>query len=136
MYRERRLFPAVLRLPGRGFNEGSMTQTQAQRWRRQRGSALLLTLLLTLADAVALEMRRAPHADLTFLAETARATAALNGYRHGADSVSVQVEQLDGKTSILLERDAGVFFMRMVRSQPVAIRARATVPTGVDKAGL
>lgn len=142
-----------------------MKSNKTQWWRRERGSALLLTLLLTLAGAaiigltvdatsllwvrsnaqttanlvaaaVALEQERNPAANLDYLVETARATASLNGYAHGADSVAVHLEQLDGKTSVLVERDAGVYFLRMVRPQPVAIRARATVATGAIKAGL
>lgn len=161
----RRFAPAGPYRRGGGFNEGSMKKTQAHRWRRQRGSALLLTLLLTLAGAallgltvdatsllwarsnaqttadlaaaaVALELERSPAANLEFLSESARASAALNGYRHGSDSVSIQLERQDGKTSILVERDAGVFFMRMVRPHPVAIRARAAVQTGIRAEGL
>jgi hypothetical protein len=88
------------------------------------------------AATVALELQRSPGADLGYLVESARATAALNGYRHGSDSVSVRLERQDGKTAVLLDREAGIFFMRMIRTQPVAVRARATVETGVVRAGL
>lgn len=133
-----------------------MNITQTQRGRQQRGSALLLTILITLVGAVflglavdatallwvrshaqttanlvaatvALEQQHNPAAPLPFLVESARATAARNGFVHGVDSVAVHLEQLDGSTNILLERDAGVFFLRMIRPQPVAIRARASV---------
>ena len=142
-----------------------MSQTQPRRRYRQRGSALLLTLLLTLAGAailglsvdamsllwvrsnaqttanliaasISLELERNPSALEPYLVETARATAAWNGYRHGTDSVSVHLERREGKTAVLIERDSGVYFLRMIRPQPVAIRARATVGALAVKAGL
>lgn len=143
-----------------------MKQTRTQRWRREQGSALLLTLLLTLVGAalvgltvdaasllwarsnvqttanlaaasVDLEQKRNPSAPLPYLAETARASAAWNGYRHGHDSVAVHLEQTSGQTSVLVERVAGIFFLRMFRTQPVAIRARAPVAAEPPaKAGL
>ncbi len=79
------------------------------------------------AATVALEQQKNPATPLPFLVESARATAARNGFLHGTESVAVHLEQLDGSTNILLERDAGVFFLRMIRPQPVAIRARASV---------
>jgi hypothetical protein len=142
-----------------------VSETQARRQYRQRGSALLLTLLLTLvgaailgltvdgmsllwvrsnaqttanltAAAVGLELERNPAATDAYLVETARATATRNGYRHGADSVAIHLERQAGQTAVLVERDAGIFFLRMIRPQPVAIRARATVGTLAVKAGL
>ena len=133
-----------------------MKHTKAQRRRTERGSALLLTILLTLvgamflglgvdamslvwvrsnaqttanlaAAAVALEQQRYPAANPDYLLETARATAALNGYSHGVDAASVRLEQTDGKISILVERDADVYFLRAIRPQPVAVVARAGV---------
>jgi hypothetical protein len=132
---------------------------------RQRGSALLLMLLLTVvgalilglsvdalsllwvrsnaqttanltAAAISLEVERNPAATESYLVETARATASRNGYRHGADSVAIHLEQEAGKTAVLVERDTSIFFLRMIRPQPVAIRARATVETAAVKAGL
>lgn len=129
--------------------------TQARTRRQQRGSALLLTLLLTLAGAfllgftvdatsllwarsnaqttanlvagsVALELERQPAATLDYLTETARAAAVQNGVRHGIDSASVYLERREGRTEILIERQAGVYFLQVIRPQPVAIRARAT----------
>ncbi|MFN0104334.1 MAG: hypothetical protein ACKV2U_19885 [Bryobacteraceae bacterium] len=79
------------------------------------------------AASVAMELERNPSAPVPYLVETARATAALNGYRHGANSVAIHLEQREGKTAVLVERDTGVFFMRMIRPEPVAIRARAAV---------
>ena len=143
-----------------------MKHIEAQRGRRERGSALLLTLLLTLtgalilgltvdatsllwvrsnaqttanlvAAAVALEQQRNPAASQEYLVETARATAALNGYAHGVDSAAVHLELAEGKTSVLVEKDAGVYFLRVLRPQPVAVRARAGVEApGAVKAGL
>lgn len=141
-----------------------MKHLKARQWRRERGSALLLTLLLTLAGAamlgltvdatsllwvrsnaqttanlvaaaVQLESAKNPGAKLEYLVETARAVAALNGYPHGTDSVAVHLEQLDGKTSVLVERDAGIFFLRMIHPQPVAVRARAIVESMTVKVG-
>jgi hypothetical protein len=145
--------------------EGSMKNKQAQRWQRERGSALLLTLLLTLlgaailgltvdamsllwvrtnaqntanlaAAAVALEQERNPAITLDDLVAAARATAALNGFAHGNDSAAVHLERQDGKTSVLLERDAGIYFLKLIRPQPVAVRARAEVERAPLKAGL
>ena len=144
---------------------GEVSQTQARRRHRQRGSALLLTLFLTLAGAailgltvdamsllwvksnaqttanlvaasVALELERNPSVLEPYLVETARATAAWNGYRHGTDSVAIHLERQDGRTAVLIERDTGIYFLRMIRPQPVAIRARATVGSLPMKAGL
>lgn len=121
-----------------------------------RGSALLLTLLLTItgaailgltvdamalvwarsnaqttanltAAAVALEQERNPGVSEAFLVETARSAAAWNGYRHGKDSAAIHLERQEGRTEILVERDASVFFLLMIRPEPVAIRARAAV---------
>lgn len=137
-----------------------MTHSRAQRGRKERGSALLLTLLLTLAGAVilgltvdatallwvrsnaqttanlvaasvALEQQRNPAATQEYLVETARAAAALNGYAHGVDSAAVHLELAEGKTSVLVEKDAGVYFLGILRPQPVAVRARAVVETTV-----
>lgn len=143
-----------------------MKHTEAQRRRTERGSALLLTILLTLvgamflglavdamslvwvrsnaqttanlaAAAVALEQQRHPAATTDYLLETARATAALNGYTHGVDAASVRLEQTNGNVSILVERDAGVYFLRAIRPQPVAVAARAGVEAPApQKAGL
>lgn len=143
-----------------------MKHTEAQRRRTERGSALLLTILLTLvgamflglavdamslvwvrsnaqttanlvAAAVALEQQRHPAATTDYLLETARSTAALNGYTNGVDAASVRLEQTNGKVSILVERDAGVYFLRAIRPQPVAVAARAGVEAPApQKAGL
>ena len=86
-----------------------------------------------IAASVALELGRNPSALEPYLVETARATAAWNGYRHGTDSVAIHLE---GKTEVLVERESGVFFLRMIRPQPVAVRARATVGVLAVKAGL
>jgi hypothetical protein len=131
-----------------------MKLNKTQPWRRERGSALLLTLLLTLvggaflgltvdavsliwvrsnaqtsanlvAASLAVEKAQNPGASAPYLLESARATAAWNGYRHGVDSVSVQIEEHDGRTSVLLEKDAGIYFLRMFRREPIAVRARA-----------
>ena len=133
-----------------------MKHIKAQRGRRERGSALLLTLLLTLvgamflglavdamslvwvrsnaqttanlvAAAVAMEQQRNPAANPDYLLETARATAALNGFTHGEEAVAVQLERAEGKFGVLLEKDAGVYFLRAIRPQPVTVRARAGV---------
>lgn len=143
-----------------------MKNIEAQRGRKERGSALLLTILLTLvgalflglavdamalawvrsnaqttanlvAAAVSLEQQRNPAANSDYLLETARATAALNGYTHGMEAVAVQLERTEGKVGVLLEKDAGVYFLRAIRPQPVTVRARAGVemPAPV-KAGL
>jgi len=143
---------------------GEVAKTQARR-NRQKGSALLLTLLLTLAGAailgltvdamsllwvksnaqttanlvaasVVLELERNPSASEPYLVETARAAAAWNGYRHGTDSVAIHLVRQEGKTAVVVERDAGVFFLRAIRPQPVAIRARAAVGALAVKAGL
>ena len=142
-----------------------MSETQARRQYRQRGSALLLTLLLTLvgaailglsvdamsllwvrsnaqttanltAGAISLELERNPAAAESYLVETARAAASRNGYRHGTDSVAIRLEQQAGTTSVLIERDSSIFFLRMIRPQPVVIRGRATVRALTVKAGL
>ena len=89
-----------------------------------------------IADSIALELERNPSALDPYLLETARATAAWNGYRHGTDSVSVHLERQEAGRAVLIERDTGVFFLRMIRPQPVAIRARATVGALAVKAGL
>ncbi|HEU0123803.1 MAG TPA: hypothetical protein VFQ91_24945 [Bryobacteraceae bacterium] len=133
-----------------------MKQKKTQRRRRERGSALLLTLLLTLVGAallglsvdavsllwvrshaqttanlaaasVELEQKRNPTASSVFLAGTARASAAWNGYRHGQDSVAVYLDQSGGRASILVEREADIFFLRLFRTQPVVVRARAAI---------
>ena len=143
-----------------------MKHIEAQRGQRERGSALLLTLLLTLvgamflglavdamslvwvrsnaqttanlvAAAVALEQQRNPAANPDYLLETARATAALNGFTHGVEAVAVQLERSEGKVGVLLEKDAGVYFLRAIRPQPVTVRARAGVEMAAPvKAGL
>jgi uncharacterized membrane protein len=142
-----------------------MKTKQAQTGRRERGSALLLTLLLTLtgalilgltvdataliwvrsnaqttanlaAAALAVELERNPDAALPYLVETARAAAARNGFAHGADTFAVHLEQQQGRTAILVERDAEIFFLRIVRPQPIAVRARAEVAPPAPKAGL
>jgi plasmid stabilization system protein ParE len=148
-----------------------MRTTRARRWERERGSALLLTLLLTLAGAailgltvdaasllwarsnaqttanlvaaaVALELELNPAATDLYLEEAARAAAAWNGYRHGADSAAVHlerpagVERPAGGTAVLIRRDAAVFFLRILRPEPVAIRARAAVSSLAVKAKL
>lgn len=143
-----------------------MKHIKAQRGRRERGSALLLTLLLTLvgamflglavdamslvwvrsnaqttanlvAAAVAMEQQRNPAANPDYLLETARATAALNGFTHGEEAVAVQLERAEGKFGVLLEKDAGVYFLRAIRPQPVTVRARAGVEMAAPvKAGL
>ena len=133
-----------------------MSETQAQRWRRERGSALLLTLMLTLfgavllglgvdatsllwvrsdaqttanlaAAAVSMELTRNPSATSAYLQEAARASAALNGIRHGNPSTAVRLERHDNGTSVLVERVADVYFLRMIRPQPVPVAARAMV---------
>lgn len=88
------------------------------------------------AASIGLELKRNPSASTEFLVETARAVAAWNGYRHGSDSVAVHLERQDGKTSVLVERDAGVYFSRVIRPQPVAVRARAAIDNTLLKAGL
>ena len=142
-----------------------MRNGPTQRWQRERGSALLLTLLLTIAGAallglavdatslvwvrsnaqttanlvaasIALELERYPTAPVPYLEETARAAAGINGFRHGQDSSAVHLERVDGKTAILLERHASVYFLRMMRQDPIAVRARATVESSAIKAGL
>ena len=142
-----------------------MSKPLAFRRLRQRGSALLLALLLTLAgalilglsvdalsllwiksnaqntanltaSAVSLELSRNPSAPDPYLVETARAAAARNGYRHGMDSVAIHLERQAGNAAILIERDTGIFFLRMIRPQPIAIRARAELSADTIKAGL
>lgn len=142
-----------------------MAEIQARRRYRQRGSALLLTLLLTLvgamilgltvdamsllwarsnaqttanltAAALSLELERNPAATESYLVETARAAASRNGFRHGTDSVAIHLERKASQTAVLVERDTSIFFLRMIRPQPVAIRARATVGPSTIKAGL
>lgn len=88
------------------------------------------------AASVALEIQRNPSAPVDYLRETARATAAWNGYRDGVDATAVQLDRQDGKTSVLIEREAGVYFLRMIRPQPVPVRARAAVAPGASKAAL
>jgi len=146
-------------------DEEEVSQVQASRRHRERGSALLLTLLLTLlgaallgltvdgmsllwarsnaqttanltAAAVALERERNPAASEAYLVETARATAAWNGYRHGIDATAIRLEGHEGQSTVLVERDTGIFFLRMIRPQPIAVRARASVGAPAVKAGL
>ncbi len=134
-------------------------QGQASRRQRVRGSALLLALLLTItgaaflgltvdamslvwarsnaqttanltAAAVALERERNPGVSDEYLVETARSAAAWNGYWHGRDSTAIHLERQEDRTDVLVERDAGIFFLRMIRTEPIPIRARAAVPIG------
>lgn len=133
-----------------------MKITQAQQWRRERGSALLLTLLLTVlgailcglcvdtvsllwvrshaqtaanlaAQSVVLELSRNPGATPAYLEQTARATAAWNGIRHGAEGAQVHLEKKETGTHLLVRRDAGVYFLRMFRPEPIPVYARAEV---------
>jgi len=156
---------ATLKFSRHSADVAKVSETLARRHVRQRGSALLLTLLLTLAGAlilglsvdalsllwiksnaqntanltagaVSLERARNPSAPDAYLVETARAAAARNGYRHGTDSVSIHLERENGRDAILVERDTGIFFLRMIRPQPIAIRARAELSTVTVKAGL
>lgn len=142
-----------------------MKTKQAQTGRRERGSALLLTLLLTVvgamilgltvdasaliwvrssaqtaanlsAAALAVELERNPDAPLPYLVETARAAAARNGFIHGANTVAVHLEQQRDRTAILVERDAEIFFFRIVHPYPVAVRARAEVAPPSPRPGL
>jgi hypothetical protein len=47
------------------------------------------------------------------------------------------LEQTNGNVSVLVERDAGVYFLRAIRPQPVAVAARAGVEAPApQKAGL
>jgi hypothetical protein len=142
-----------------------MKNQWTQRRRQERGSALLLTLLLTLlgaillglsadamsllwvrthtqntanlaAAAVQLEQEQSPSASREDLEAAARATAARNGFASAGESGSVRLEQVEGKTSVVVECDAAVYFLRIVRPQPVAVRARAAVALSAIKAGL
>jgi hypothetical protein len=84
-----------------------------------------------------MEQQRNPAANPDYLLETARATAALNGFTHGEEAVAVQLERAEGKFGVLLEKDAGVYFLRAIRPQPVTVRARAGVEMAAPvKAGL
>lgn len=131
-----------------------MTRTQAQLRQRERGSALLLTLLLTVAGAlilgltvdatslvwaranaqttanltaaaVALEMQRNPSRDESYLLETARAAAARNGFQHGTGQAAVTLEHEGATQQVAVERGADVFFLRIVHPEPVMVRAKA-----------
>jgi uncharacterized membrane protein len=133
-----------------------MKITQTHRRQRERGSALLLTVLLTLAGAamagltvdatslvwvrsnaqttanlaaaaVALELERNPAAPEPFLVESARTAARRNGFAHAEDSATVHLERNQDAVTVLIQRDAPVFFMLILRPQPVAVRARAAV---------
>ncbi len=128
-----------------------MERTETQRQQPERGSALLLSLLLTLvgalfvglavdgtsllwaksnaqttanlaAEAVAVELERNAGADGAYLEATARAAAAWNGIAAG-----VGLEQTAEERAVVVERQAEVYFLRMVRPQPVAVRARSVV---------
>jgi uncharacterized membrane protein len=134
-----------------------MNFTQPHRRQRERGSALLLTLLLTLAGAallgltvdaaallwvrsnsqttanlaaaaVALELEGNPAAPESYLVQTARAAARRNGCTHGQDAAAVHLENAGPALSIRIDRDAPVFFLRILHPGPVAVRARAPVP--------
>ena len=142
-----------------------MKNTQAQPWRRERGSALLLTLLLTVlgaivfglcvdvvsllwvrshaqiaanlsAQSVAVELGRNPAASPAYLEETASATAAWNGIRHGFDGAVVSLEKNEEGTRLSIRREAGVYFLRMFRPEPIPVYARAEVPAPAAREGL
>jgi len=141
-----------------------MKITQAQQWRRERGSALLLTLLLTVlgaiifglcvdivsllwvrshaqtaanlsAQSVAVELGRNPAATPAYLEETARATAAWNGIRHGSEGSTVYLEKQEKGSQLLVRREAGVYFLRMFRPEPIPVYARAVVQAPVNREG-
>jgi hypothetical protein len=128
-----------------------MERTQTQRRQPERGSALLLSLLLTLvgalmmglavdgtslvwakshaqttanlaAEAVGLELERNAGAGEAYLEATARAAAGWNGL-----AARVRIERTDGGLSVVVDREAEVYFLRMIRPEPVAVRARGLV---------
>lgn len=138
-------------------------EAQAHKRRQQRGSALLLSLLLTVVGAALLgltvdatsllwarsnaqttanltaasvqrELERNPSAPPSYLEEAARSTAAHNGFRHGLDSAAVRLEKQQDHTDVLVERKTGVFFLRMIQPEPILIRARASVESPGAKA--
>jgi len=88
------------------------------------------------AASVALEQARNAAASGEYLLESARAAAARNGYEHGVDAVQVELATQDGQTAVRIERGAPVYFLRMIRPEPVPVRAMATVEPAVVKAGL
>jgi hypothetical protein len=74
------------------------------------------------AEAVAVELERNAGASGAYLEATARAAAAWNGVAAG-----VRLEEAPGGRAVVVERQAEVYFLRMVRPQPVAVRARGLV---------
>jgi hypothetical protein len=142
-----------------------VSETQGRTQYSQRGSALLLSVLLTIVGAailglsvdvmsliwvrsnaqitanlavaaVALELEHNPSAPGPYLLEVARATAARNGYHHGADSDTIHLNQQHGEVAVLVERYTGIYFLRMIRPQPVPVRARAAMGVPPVKAAL
>lgn len=140
-----------------------LPKAQARIRRQQRGSALLLSLLVTVvggailgltvdvtslvwaranaqttatlaAASLQLELSRNSSAADAYLETVARATAAHNGCRHGSASAVVQVLKHDGGREVLVARPAPVFFLRMFHVPPVTIRARAPVVAAAQRA--
>lgn len=132
------------------------SQSQAQTRRLQRGSALLLSLLLTVAGAalmglavdvtsllwarshaqttaqlaaesVGRELERHPGASRAQLEQCARATAVHNGSPHAGDSASVRLTPHGSRHLVVVETAADIFFLRLIRREPVSITAAAEV---------
>ena len=130
--------------------------------RGRRGSALLLTTLLTLtaglllgfivdtvalvasrsraqsvaghaAHAVVLEQKRNPSASREWLLGAARSAVRANGVALSEGTGRVELEPGEGGWSVVVEDQAPVFFLRVMRSEPVLVRARAqrVVPASV-----
>lgn len=139
-----------------------MERTQTPYRQTERGSALLLTTLLTLtaglllgfvvdtvalvasrsraqsvaghaAHAVALEQRRNPSASRDWLLGAARSAARANGVALSEGAGRLELEPGEGGWSVVIEDQAPVFFLRVVRSEPVLVRARAQAALGAEK---